>query len=34
LTKSTVSPNGVLVATYERAGKVATGSFELPSPAT
>lgn len=29
LTKSTASPSGVLIATYERAGKVATGSFAL-----
>lgn len=35
LTKSTVSPSGVVIATYARAGAVATGSFALqePSPA-
>lgn len=27
LTKSTVSPSGVVIATYERAGEVTTGSF-------
>jgi dihydrofolate reductase len=32
LTKSAVSSNGVLIASYERAGKVATGSFELDEP--
>jgi dihydrofolate reductase len=32
LTKSEVSPNGVLIARYERAGEVATGSFALEEP--
>jgi dihydrofolate reductase len=32
LTKSTVSPSGVIVATYARAGAVATGSFALQDP--
>lgn len=32
LTKSNVSPNGVLIAIYERAGNVATGSFALAEP--
>ena len=35
LTKSTVSPNGVMIASYVRAGNVTTGSFamEQPTPA-
>ena len=35
VTKSTVSPSGVVIATYERAGDVQTGDFQLkdPSPA-
>jgi dihydrofolate reductase len=35
LLKSTVSPNGVIIASYERAGAVTTGSFamEQPTPA-
>jgi dihydrofolate reductase len=32
LTKSTVSPNGVVIATYERVGEIATGSFEFDTP--
>ena len=32
LRKATVSPNGVLIATYERAGDVRTGSFAMPEP--
>jgi dihydrofolate reductase len=32
LTKSTVSPSGVVIATYERSGEIATGSFELETP--
>jgi dihydrofolate reductase len=32
LTKSTTSPNGVLIANYERAGEVKTGSFALQQP--
>jgi dihydrofolate reductase len=32
LTKSTVSPGGVVIATYERAGEVQTGSFALDKP--
>jgi dihydrofolate reductase len=32
LTKSAVSPNGVLIASYERAGAVKTGSFALDTP--
>jgi dihydrofolate reductase len=32
LTKSTVSPNGVLIATYERAGAVKTASFAMENP--
>jgi dihydrofolate reductase len=32
LTRSVASPSGVLVATYERAGAVTTGSFALPTP--
>jgi dihydrofolate reductase len=32
LTKSTVSPSGVLIATYERAGDVGTGSFAMEQP--
>jgi dihydrofolate reductase len=30
VTKSVVSPDGVVIATYQRAGEVKTGSFELP----
>jgi dihydrofolate reductase len=35
VTKSTVSPSGVVIATYQRAGEVKTGDFQLndPSPA-
>ena len=35
LTKSLASPSGVLIASYERAGAVTTGSFamEQPTPA-
>jgi dihydrofolate reductase len=32
LTKSRTSPNGVLIASYERAGDVKTGSFALEQP--
>jgi dihydrofolate reductase len=32
LTKWTATPNGVLIATYERAGAVATGSFAMETP--
>jgi dihydrofolate reductase len=32
LTKSTVSPSGVLIGNYERAGDVRTGSFEFEQP--
>jgi dihydrofolate reductase len=32
LTRSTVSPSGVVIATYERAGEIVTGSFELETP--
>lgn len=32
LTKWAASPNGVLIATYERGGKVATGSFAMEAP--
>lgn len=32
LAKSTVSPNGVLIATYGRAGDVKTGSFAMDEP--
>jgi dihydrofolate reductase len=32
LTKSTTSPNGVLIARYERAGAVTTGSFAMDQP--
>ena len=32
LTKSVTSPNGTLIATYERAGDVATGSFAMEQP--
>jgi dihydrofolate reductase len=32
LRKSTVAPNGVIIATYERAGEIATGSFEFETP--
>jgi dihydrofolate reductase len=32
LTNSTVSPNGVVIATYERGGEIATGSFEFETP--
>ncbi|MDF2693790.1 MAG: hypothetical protein K0S65_2173 [Labilithrix sp.] len=32
LTKSVVSPSGVIITTYERAGAVKTGSFALEEP--
>lgn len=32
LVKSAVSPSGVLIAAYERAGKVETGSFAMEEP--
>jgi dihydrofolate reductase len=32
LMKSTTSPNGVLIATYKRAGEIQTGSFALEQP--
>jgi hypothetical protein len=32
LTTSTVSPSGAIIATYERAGEVKTGSFALEKP--
>jgi dihydrofolate reductase len=32
LTKSTISPSGVIIARYERAGDVKTGSFALETP--
>jgi hypothetical protein len=32
LTKSAVSPTGVVITTYERAGEVKTGSFALDKP--
>ena len=32
LTKSVVSPSGAFIATYERAGKVRTGSFAMEHP--
>jgi dihydrofolate reductase len=32
LTKSRTSPNGVLIASYERAGDVKTGSFAMEKP--
>ena len=32
LTKSTTSPSGVLIATYGRAGDIATGSFGMENP--
>lgn len=32
LTKSAVSPTGVVIATYERAGEVKSGSFALDKP--
>jgi dihydrofolate reductase len=32
LTRSTVSPNGVVIATYSLAGDVKTGSFALEEP--
>ncbi len=32
LTQSNVSPSGVVIASYERASEVATGSFALDSP--
>jgi dihydrofolate reductase len=32
LTKSTTSPSGVLIASYERAGAVTTGSFAMDQP--
>jgi hypothetical protein len=30
--KSAVSPSGVFIATYERAGKIQTGSFAMEIP--
>jgi dihydrofolate reductase len=32
LTKSATSPSGVLIASYERAGEIKTGSFALETP--
>jgi dihydrofolate reductase len=32
VTKSAVASNGVVIATYQRAGEVKTGSFALPEP--
>lgn len=32
LTRSITSPDGVLIAKYEKAGEIATGSFMLPDP--
>lgn len=32
VTKSVISPNGVVIATYERAGEVTTGSFTMETP--
>lgn len=32
LTKSTASPSGVIIASYERAGEVETGSFAMEEP--
>jgi dihydrofolate reductase len=32
VTRSTVSPSGVVIASYERAGAVKTGSFALEEP--
>ena len=32
LVRSQVSPDGVIIANYERAGEIATGSFMLPDP--
>jgi dihydrofolate reductase len=32
VTQSTVSPSGVIIASYERAGEVKTGSFALADP--
>jgi dihydrofolate reductase len=32
LTESTVSASGVIIATYERSGEIATGSFEFETP--
>ena len=32
MTKSTVAPNGVIIAEYERAGDMKTGSFALEEP--
>ena len=32
LTAATTSPNGVLIARYERAGEVRTGSFGMEVP--
>jgi dihydrofolate reductase len=32
LTKSTTSPSGVVLASYERAGEVATGTFAMEQP--
>lgn len=33
MVESQVSPSGVIIASYRRAGDVETGSFELPEPA-
>ncbi len=32
LVRSVVSPDGVIIANYERGGEIATGSFMLPDP--
>src|SRR5688572_10729057 len=32
LTKWAASPNGILIATYERAGEIATASFAMETP--
>src|SRR4029077_15691628 len=32
LSTSVVSPSGVVIATYERAGAIKIGSFQLPDP--
>lgn len=32
LARSVVSPDGVIIANYERGGEIATGSFMLPDP--
>jgi len=32
LTRSTISPSGVMIVNYERAGDIKTGSFALESP--